>query len=111
MNAKKELLGHIEGLFRVKCIQVDTLEKSAFGDLSMSALLKIGYTQDAFQNFLSWLDFDYDNSQKSIEGFIWYEDGTYSKRVVFEGSECWNWDSTSFIDCPEVPKYLARVPA
>jgi hypothetical protein len=44
-----------------------------------------------WNSILNWLDFDYDSGfgGQVLEGNIWYNDGTWSKRGEYDGSEWW----------------------
>lgn len=49
------------------------------------------------------MDFDYDSGYggQEIYGFIWYEDGTFSERGEYDGSEWF-----SYVKTPEIPVHL-----
>lgn len=51
--------------------------------------------------FLQSLDFNYDDGYglQKIEGNIWYQDGTWSDRGEYDGSEWWQYQSV-----PEIPE-------
>jgi hypothetical protein len=69
------------------------------------ALLRLRYSQEEFANFLLALDFDYDRGYGGQElfGIIWYEDGTWSDRSEYDGSEWW-----THHECPAIPASLWR---
>jgi hypothetical protein len=95
-NAKQELLSHIENK-EVKAAKItyDTHHENR------EFILYKGYTNEELQRFLNNLDFRYDNGYGTqyIYGSIWYEDGTWSKRHEYDGSECWE-----HVTCPPIPK-------
>ena len=65
--------------------------------------LKEGYTSADYEDFLNELDIDYDDGygQQYVEGTIFYEDGTWSEREDYDGSEWWK-----HYKRPEVPEFL-----
>lgn len=99
-NAKEELLGFLlrEGMPEVLCIGImyeDDMSEDAY-----NIRLKVGYTQEDFNNFLSRLDFNYDSGygMQYVYGKIWFKDGTWATRHEYDGSEWW-----SYLRCPEIP--------
>ena len=89
MNAKKELLGHIESR-EVKYVRV---------------IRKISYSSEetvegTLDEVLPKLDFEYDNGYGSqeLDGTVWYSDGTWSDRGEYDGSEWWDYRK-----CPPLP--------
>ena len=89
MNAKKELLEHIEDR-EVKYVRV-ILEQSYDNKETIEGTL---------DELLPKLDFDYDNGYggQYMVGTIWYCDGTWSDRVEYDGSEWWE-----HRECPPLP--------
>ena len=87
-NAKKEFLEEIGSQLSkrnwVKCAQVNGFN------------LKIDYTPEEYEKFLSNLDYEYDDGYGSqiLHGNIWYVDGTWSERCEYDGSEWWEYKST-----------------
>lgn len=67
--------------------------------------LKVGYSSEDFENFLDQIDFEYDNGFgcQELFGTIWYEDGTWSSRGEYDGSEWWEYNS-----CPKIPKEFLK---
>ena len=57
------------------------------------------------KNFLDQIDFEYDNGFgcQELFGTIWYEDGTWSSRGEYDGSEWWEYNS-----CPKIPKEFLK---
>lgn len=98
MNAKKELLTHI-GYSNSPVIAIEITYEYAY-DCFNTYNWKKGEDWDAF---ISSLDFDYDAGYgtQHIFGTIWHEDGTWSSRQEYDGSEWWLCNK-----CPEIPSYL-----
>lgn len=104
MNAKDEFLRHIEAR-KVKCVEIsaeETYEPSG-PKYGKNALLPVGHTAEEMALFLESLNFEYHNGYGGQElfGTIWYEDGTWSERGEYDGSEWWE-----HVVLPEVPEYL-----
>lgn len=99
MSAKEEFLIHT-GLVtsNVKCVEIH------FGDDSY--YLGTGWDKQEFKDFLDKIDFDYDSGYGTVNlhGTIWYEDGTWSNRGEYRGSEWWEHNV-----CPNIPKRLIRI--
>jgi hypothetical protein len=81
MNAKKELLEHIEDR---AVIYVQVIRKIRHDEKQT--------LQGTLSEVLPLLDFDYDNGYgiQELIGTIWYADGTWSKRDEYDGSEWWS---------------------
>ena len=97
MTAKDELLEHAEGR-KIKCATVT--RGDGFNDSCETFNLKIGGDVEAFLNSL---DFDYDAGYglQELFGCVWWEDGTWSDRGEYDGSEWWEHHKT-----PEIPEEL-----
>ena len=96
MNAKEEFLkevGKVEST--IKCAEIE------FGSKRLE--LKVGYTDDDYAKFIESLDFKYDNGYGThgLSGTIWYEDGTWSERGEYDGSEWWEHKQM-----PKIPESL-----
>jgi hypothetical protein len=89
MNAKEEILEHISNR-EVKYITVTLAHQSDIEE-------KI---EGKLEEILFHLDFDYDSGYGSqyLDGCIWFEDGTWSERHQYDGSEYW-----SHHVCPPLP--------
>ncbi len=98
MNAKKEFLEQIRYV-KSRVIAVEIKHEYSYGSFNTHSW-RTGEDWDAF---LSSLDFEYDSGYGSqmLHGTIWYEDGTWSEREEYDGSEWW-----SHRKCPEIPSYL-----
>lgn len=101
-NAKEEFLKHTEP-HSVKCATI------AFGDEYYDNRkeynLPVCWSSTDLSNFLSCIDQNYDSGYGGQElfGTIWYNDGTWSTRGEYDGSEWWEHH-----ECPIVPKELIK---
>lgn len=100
INAKQEFLSHVEGLGIVRCAVVRDYDSSWRGESGKEIFLKNGFTEADFEDFLDAIDFEYDDGYggQELYGFIWYEDGTWSERYEYDGSECWDYKKA-----PKIP--------
>lgn len=89
MNAKKELIDHIQARV-VKYVRV-------VREISYDNKETI---EGALADVLPKLDFEYDNGfgSQELEGTVWYADGTWSDRREYDGSEWWEHHV-----CPPLP--------
>ena len=101
INAKGEFLDCTRNKV-VKCVYIEFVEFED-GD---KAFLTTGYTQEEYNEFLSILDRDYNNGYggQELDGIIWYEDGTWTTRGEYDGSEWWEYH-----EVPKIPDYLNRI--
>lgn len=97
MNCKKEFLEETNGR-SILCAQ---LGKNRNWDTKYGKVynLPIGFTTYTYNKFLKSLDFEYDDGYggQEIFGYIWYQDGTWSEREKYDGSEWWSYKSVSVI--------------
>jgi hypothetical protein len=105
MNAKEEFLKHIQNKPLVKCAII-TFGNNTWLDEDEKVpthLLKSNYMGGDWDNFLKAIDQKYDNGfgGQVLFGTIWYEDGTWSSRGEYDGSEWWEYNK-----CPKIPKEL-----
>jgi len=102
MNARSEFINHI-GVRKVLCAQIKHGDE--YDDDSKIFYLTTGSTEEDRTQFLNDLDFDYDNGYggQNLFGTIWYEDGTWSERGEYDGSEWWEHH-----ECPQIPEELDR---
>lgn len=102
MNAKQELLEHIEEISKtIKCATI-----KFEGDINLPSItinLKSNYSTKEYNDFLDMLNIEYDNGYGSQElfGTIWFTDGTWSDRGEYDGAEFWH-----YVERPEIPKEL-----
>jgi hypothetical protein len=117
-NAKIEFMRMVETeATKVKCVWIMTenrgrvwSEEGSWGwseeDIAPSAIiLKEGYTEEEYNDFLSKLDFEYDSGYgiQVLDGTIWMQDGTWFDRGEYDGSEWW-----AKRECPPIPQILKR---
>ena len=93
MNAKNEFLKHI-GNRKVLCATIS------------DAKLGTAWDKEEWFEFLKLIDVEYDNGygSQNLYGTIWYEDGTWSNRGEYDGSEWWYHNI-----CPKIPDELNRL--
>jgi len=103
-NAKTEFLEETKG-DDVLCAKVSYGRSYWDDDERHCYILRSGYTQIEFDQFLQSLDFEYDSGYggQKLYGNIWYNDGTWSDRGEYDGSEWWEHQS-----CPPIPKECAH---
>lgn len=89
INAKQELLDAVKNTAKIKCAFIH-YEKWKEDETSQKTL-KLNYSEDQYNEFLSSLDFEYDNGYgiQELYGTVWLEDGTWLSRSEYDGSECW----------------------
>ncbi len=108
MNAKEEFIYHTAGKI-VKCATVqfdyDWCDEDDEYDESVIYNLPVGYTPEEYEAFLQSIDRVYDNGYGGQElfGTIWYENGTWSDREEYDGSEWWEYHI-----CRDIPDYLIK---
>ena len=109
MNAKEEFLSEIKSKSKVRCAIIENnpyYNKNKTGKgANVTCLLTTGWNYNDFEEFLNSLDFEYDDGYGTHElfGTIWYEDGTWSYREEYDGTENWRYSKS-----PEIPKELIR---
>lgn len=110
MNAKGELIQHTNYIMtyhpnsvKVKCAYIESL---LYLQENRKHELGCYYNEEEYTQFLNSLDFEYDAGYGTQElyGTIWYEDGTWSTRWEYDGSEGWEYNK-----CPDIPNDLIRV--
>ena len=104
MNAKEEFLNEIKlANGKVRCAIIE-YNPYTYGE-SGTRLLTTGWDDHDFEQFLNSIDFEYDDGYGTQElfGNIWYEDGPWSDREEYDGSEDWRYNKS-----PEIPKELIR---
>jgi hypothetical protein len=101
INAKDEFINHV-GRKIVKCAFVQFIE---YED-GEKFFITTGYTQDEYNEFLSNIDKIYNNGYggQELDGMIWYEDGTWTTRGEYDGSEWYEYH-----EVPDIPDYLNRI--
>lgn len=107
-NAKQEWLKHTEGE-KVVAAWVATdkhYSRETFNfEFRKNLQLFKGYSEEEYAEFLELLDFEYGRGYDGQEvfGMIWYEDGSWSERGEYGGSEWWELRMK-----PEVPEWLQK---
>jgi len=101
MNAKSEMVEHVADRV-VLCAKV-TLGRD-YQDDRNDFVLRVGHTQADHDAFFQSLDFEYDSGfgRQELYGNIWYQDGTWSDRGEYDGSEWWQYQSV-----PKIPEECA----
>lgn len=99
-NAKQEFLEHIYmGLIdHVKCVYINVSGKKF-----KTIFLRKDFSQKSWNEFLDYLDFDYDEKslKVEIEGTIWYNDNTWSTHDYIDYEQVWVYHKM-----PQPPKFL-----
>jgi len=97
MNAKKELIDLYSDLgLTIKCATIEYVTELFIKDI----VLKVG---GDLTEFLNELDCEYSNryGEQYLYGTVWFTDGTWANREVYDGSEWWGYKK-----CPEIPEEL-----
>lgn len=107
MNAKQEFISHVDDR-KVKCASISGREHYNRHNDSWDSSnfdLRLDYSPSEFQEFLNLLDFNYDNGYggQELHGTIWYDDGTWSSRGEYDGSEWWEYNK-----CPDIDENCKR---
>jgi hypothetical protein len=102
MNARQEFINHV-GFRKVLCAQIK--HGDGYDDDSKVFNLTTGSTEEDRTQFLTDIDFNYDSGYggQNLFGTIWYEDGTWSERGEYDGSEWWE-----HRERPQIPEELDR---
>ena len=102
MNAREEFIKHTEGR-KVLCAEIYKGPDYYDPEERLCFRLKLDYTETDLQEFLRSLNFEYDNGYggQEIYGTIWYDDGSWSERGEYDGSEWWEHKK-----CPDYPSEL-----
>jgi hypothetical protein len=96
MNAKEEFEDFVTSRPNVICAIITVMDD----DLkAKQTVLRIGYTEEQYQDFLNSLDFDYDDGYglQYLYGTIWFNNNTWATRGEYDGSEWWIYN-----ECPQV---------
>lgn len=101
INAKGEFLDCTKNKI-IKCAYIQFID---YED-DEKFFLTTGYTDEEYNQFLSDIDREYNNGYggQELDGMIWYEDGTWTTREEFDGSEWWQ-----YREVPEIPDFLNRI--
>lgn len=98
-NAKKELLDVIGDKLILKCATIKDGED--WEEETDTIILKLGYSEQEYLDFLTNLDFSYDSGYggQNLFGTVWLTDGTWLSRGEYDGSEWWEHNII-----PEIPQ-------
>ena len=107
-NAKQEFLEHTKDK-KVRCAKItfgDPWYEEEEDDIKYF-ILPVGYDLCDLQLFLKEINKEYDSGYGGQElfGIIWYNDGTWSERGEYDGSEWWEHRV-----CPEITPDLMGGP-
>ena len=99
MNARKEFLDTV-GTSSIKCVNISFCE-DFYTEKVIN--LRVGYTKEEYEEFLSKLDFNYNNGfgLQELYGTIWLDGSTWFSREEYDGSEWWQINRL-----PIIPKEL-----
>jgi hypothetical protein len=101
-----EFLRHLESIQKdnkeIKCVQLDILETY---DTSVVIILNPNYSVNDYDNFLKAMNVEYNSGygRQELYGYIWYNDGSWSERYEYDGSEWWEYKK-----CPPFPACLEK---
>ncbi len=100
INAKIEYLEHTKGL-NVIAAEITFLGHN--WDDNVDKYLY--YEKDKYDEFMIFLDREYNNGYggQELEATIWYDDGNWSNRGEYDGSEWYIYNK-----CPELPIEVKR---
>lgn len=89
INAKAELLEDIEGR-KIIAAEITFGENRENGELK-TFILKQGHTEADLQQFLTQLDFKYENGYGTqyLFGTVWLDNNQWLDRREYDGSEWW----------------------
>lgn len=103
-NAKQELLEFCkENKVNLKCALVEEVYYGLDKDKRRKFLLPVDYTSKQLNDFLTELDFEYDDGFGSeyLGGTLWFIEGTWAERGEYDGSEWWEYH-----ELPPIPEEL-----
>ena len=103
MNAKDEFLEHLSKRKLILKSSIIKIINCYEPTNNVIFILNENYTFNDYDNFLSCLNFNYDDgfdSQK-LDGCILYDDGTWSDRDEYDGSEWWDYKY-----CPTIESFI-----
>lgn len=101
MNAKEELIEFLAEIDK-KPICANMCRGWRRSQAKELFLLRVGYSESDWQNFLGALDFEYKNGygEQELLGTLWF-DGSWAERAEYDGSEWWE-----LRQYPEIPREL-----
>lgn len=90
-SADQEFENHVEDVKEfnpeIKIILALIFDKNKH----LIAHLDLNYSDKGYKRFIQKLNFEYDSGYggQNLFGYIWYDDGTWSEREEYDGSEWW----------------------
>lgn len=101
MNARQEFLVHTQDR-KIKCATLRLGDEWLDGVQTFN-ILKVHWDSLDMDNFLKKLNREYDSGYggQYLFGIIWYDDGSWSDRGEYDGSEWWQYQC-----CPAIPEEL-----
>lgn len=103
MNALEEYTLEVAGKEKVICAYIKH-ETFYNREPLAECLLPLNATPQQYFKFVSTLssiNYDQGYGSQELYGTIWYEDGSWSERYEYDGSECWHHKQT-----PPIPGEL-----
>lgn len=106
MNCKTEfenLLYSAGGFEKLICAQL--FVDAGWSNNKKEFILPQFFTQEEYDNFLSQIDFEYDDGYGGQElfGTVWFTDNMWAERHEYDGSEWW-----TLKQYPEIPAELIK---
>lgn len=106
-NAQTEFIEEVEGK-SVLCADIlyERYDEEQEKYIQKECRLPYAHSPATYHAFLQSLDFVYDAGfgGQELYGVIWYADGTWSSRYVYDGEESW-----AHRRAPVIPEYLKKV--
>jgi hypothetical protein len=103
MNAREEFEKHTSSNRGkgVKCAMIVLGDE--YDEDRATYYLPLNYSGTLYAEFLQQINKTYDSGYggQRLFGTIWYEDGSWSDRGEYDGSEWWEYQT-----CPAIPKEL-----
>ena len=103
MNAKEEFEKHVANNRGngVKCAMITIGDEC--DEERTTSYLPLNYSTELLAEFLQKINKTYDSGYggQELYGIIWYNDGSWSDRGEYDGSEWWRYQS-----CPAIPEEL-----
>lgn len=110
MNVKKEFISHLEKIQKNnKEVISAIIALKRFLDTDLKIVLNPNYNESEYNNFLKALNVKYNDGfgMQELYGYIWYNDGTWSERYEYDGSEYWVYKK-----CPSFQdKFIINMPS
>lgn len=100
--ARDEFLAHIKDKPKIVAAVLEDVHWSH--DEKWCFILYPHYTDEEYEKFLADIKISYDEGYGSqeVDGTIWFDDGSFSDRGEYDGSEWWEYQKAP--DLPKRPK-------